>query len=275
MECRLAHEAHAYEESLAERPGVRELLVELDGCDLPVGKLRKLKGRKKTKNRKLPKKTRDCEWREARVGLTRQLEEVNKLYVAKMASYPEVNRQLFGAAVKKGLSSETQVVAVADGGPGLREGLSEWFDKMHFILDHPHCCGHLYEAAEALGLGGEEREHWVRELLEWMSEGDSQAVLRYLREEYLESDVHRVWQLHNYIKRFRDSVHYDDYKERGWSIGSGEVESAHRYIPQERLKIAGAWWLEENINPMLSLRVVRANHWWDDFWKERGQAESA
>lgn len=49
------------------------------------------------------------------------------------------------------------------------------------------------------------------------------------------------------------------YKEKVWPIDSGEVEISHRYIPQERLKIAGAWWLPEHINPMLWLCVVRAN----------------
>jgi hypothetical protein len=47
------------------------------------------------------------------------------------------------------------------------------------------------------------------------------------------------------------------------------LESAHRYITQERLKIAGACWNPDNVNPMLALRVVRANPWWDEFWQWR------
>ena len=46
---------------------------------------------------------------------------------------------------------------------------------------------------------------------------------------------------------------------------SGEIESAHRYIPQKRLKIPGATWHPDNINPMLALRIIRANNWWHDF----------
>jgi len=49
-------------------------------------------------------------------------------------------------------------------------------------------------------------------------------------------------------------------------LGSGEIESAHRYIPQQRLKLPGAWWRPDNVEPMLALRVVRANRWWEDFW---------
>jgi hypothetical protein len=37
---------------------------------------------------------------------------------------------------------------------------------------------------------------------------------------------------------------------RDLPIGSGEIESAHRYIAQKRLKLPGAWW-----------RVERAETW--------------
>lgn len=46
-----------------------------------------------------------------------------------------------------------------------------------------------------------------------------------------------------------------------------EHYSSHRYIPQKRLKIPGATWHPNTINPMLALRVIRANDWWNDFWQ--------
>ena len=49
-------------------------------------------------------------------------------------------------------------------------------------------------------------------------------------------------------------------------IGSGEVESAHRYVIQNRLKLPGAWWKPENAQAMLNLRCLRANHRWNDYW---------
>ena len=49
-------------------------------------------------------------------------------------------------------------------------------------------------------------------------------------------------------------------------MASGDIESAHRVIPQKRLKLPGAWWHPEMVNPMLALRVLRANDWWPDFW---------
>ncbi len=55
----------------------------------------------------------------------------------------------------------------------------------------------------------------------------------------------------------------------------GEIESAHRYIPQKRLKISGATWHPDSINPMLALRIIRANDWWSEFWSGARQQRGA
>jgi hypothetical protein len=39
-------------------------------------------------------------------------------------------------------------------------------------------------------------------------------------------------------------------------IGSGEIESAHRYIAQQRLKRPGAWWRVKHAEYMFELRVT-------------------
>ena len=49
-------------------------------------------------------------------------------------------------------------------------------------------------------------------------------------------------------------------------IGSGEIESAHRYVIQSRLKCSGSWWTVGKAESMLALRVLRANQDWDAYW---------
>ena len=63
-----------------------------------------------------------------------------------------------------------------------------------------------------------------------------------------------------------DQLNYKGAIEKGLPIGSGEIESAHRYVIQKRLKLSGAWWKEENIERMLALRVIRANEEWGVYW---------
>jgi hypothetical protein len=51
-------------------------------------------------------------------------------------------------------------------------------------------------------------------------------------------------------------------------IGSGEIESAHRYLVQQRLKRPGAWWTPNNAEAMLALRIARANGHWSAYWND-------
>jgi hypothetical protein len=50
----------------------------------------------------------------------------------------------------------------------------------------------------------------------------------------------------------------------GLPIGSGEIESAHRYIPQKRLKIPGATWHPDTAAsiacPRLPLIIILVNN---------------
>ena len=57
----------------------------------------------------------------------------------------------------------------------------------------------------------------------------------------------------------------EDGKE-GLPLGSGAVEGGHRHVIQARLKLPGAWWKEETLNPILALRTLRANAQWEAFW---------
>jgi hypothetical protein len=260
-----------FEKPIAERAGASELLVELDGCEIRTCKLRGLPGRGKSPKRKLPKKKREIAWKEVRLGFCRGVNELDKKFVAMKGSYPEIGKQLFEVSVLKGLSSQTQVLSVSDGGQGLKECLDTQFDKMQFILDLPHFKGQLYETAEALGLDEEEREAWVKKYVTLAYKGKSKKLLEELESEHKRSENDRVRQVMGYVERFQDCIDYGSYKKKGWPIGSGEIESGHKHVVQQRLKITGASWKEENINPMLGLRVLRSNLWWEAFWEDVAQ----
>lgn len=256
---RLSEARETYGQPLAQRPGVAEMIVELDGCEIRTGVL-------SSEVSEEGNRRRDEAWREVRTGLARVVGEVDPLYVCEMASYPELCDDLFGVACLRDLSERTQVIGVGDGGIGLCEEMGIHFPNFRYILDRPHLKSHLFETAEALGIEQALRPGWVRVFVDRLHRGESDAVLRDLRDLFQQTDCDRLRRLIDYLTRFADAVHYDFYAENGWPIGSGEVESAHRFIPQERLKIAGACWHPDRVNPMLALRVVRANDWWNDFW---------
>lgn len=262
----------------ASKPGkiVDQMLIELDACKIRTATLEVIEhSEERTPVYHHPKKRKIIQWRDVRMGLSRPLDSVSKTYVGKMESYPEVVEDLFQASILGGMSPETDVVGVADGGIGLKESLEARFPNLQFILDKTHLKDHLYETAEELGISTQERPGWVKSRLEAVSHGDVAQVKQELEEMYDTQPHPRLKRLLGYITRFYDAVHYDEFQAKGYPIGSGEIESAHRSVPQKRLKLPGACWHPDSINPMLALRILRADDWWDEFWDDRTQRKIA
>jgi len=211
---------------------------------------------------------------EVRLGFARPLDEeraADKVFVGKVAGYPDIVQDLKHAAGLVGLTNESKVVAVADGGNGLREELDRQFAdwNFQFVLDKQHLKDHLYETAEALGIEQAHRAAWVTPWIEMVNEGAIHYTMAKLQELFDQTGETRIERLMGYLERFCDAIDYDDFQDNGLPIGSGEIESAHKSIPQHRLKLPGACWHPDSLNPMMALRIVRANGWWDEFWEDR------
>jgi len=255
----------------ANGEGVPEMMVQLDGCEVRTGEFMTAMraGRAGRDDYEADDQVRVEQWREVRVGLVRVRGEVTKQYVARIGDYEEICAQLHALAGSKGLGPETQVISPGDGGNGLKEALEEEFSDFQFILDVPHLKEHFWETAEAMGVDEEVREPWVEQFIDQIWEGRIEEVLEQLRGLHEQTEHDRLDRLIRYLERFEDCVDYAAYEDAGWPTGSGEVESAHKYLPQARLKLPGACWNAENINPMLAIRVIKKNGWWDDFWNWR------
>ncbi len=250
------------------------ILLELDGCQLRTGL--KVPGNKVglTKIRKIKKSSRKIDWRETRVGFARPVEHKNqRTFVARMGKYPEIVSQLVGAAKDRGLFSGSQIFALADGAIGLKEALQDAFPQLQFILDRPHLKQHIYQGIEAMELAKKHFSPIFDATVSLIDVGKVHKIIK-IFQNYNRTGAQEIKTLANYLSRFQDCVHYRKFQSLGLPIGSGEVESAHKYIPQKRLKIPGATWHPDTINPMLALRIIRANNWWSEFWSGYRQQQA-
>jgi hypothetical protein len=62
-----------------------------------------------------------------------------------------------------------------------------------------------------------------------------------------------------YLQRHREHINYDMYKELGLPLGSGMVESACKWLIQQRFKGVGMRWSEDGFNHLLHLRLAWVN----------------
>jgi hypothetical protein len=62
-----------------------------------------------------------------------------------------------------------------------------------------------------------------------------------------------------YLFRHREHINYDMYKDLGLPLGSGMVESACKWLIQQRFKGVGMRWREDGFNHLLHLRLAWVN----------------
>lgn len=276
----VANDGLAYvERRLAEEPvdvdPAAILLVEMDGCELRTGTMGSPHPTERTPVRGLPRRKRPTEWRDVRLAFCRDLhDDTDKTFVGGMSPFAEVVDQLHAAARHRGLSYRTLVAAVLDGGNGLREAIEARFGDCIVVLDRPHVSQHLHDVAKHMGLEDRERFAWVSRVLEDFFAGRVAKVYAEL-EDYQGVGEDRVKRFLKHLWRFQDAVDYGFAHHYGIPQGSGEIESAHRYIPQKRMKLAGACWHPDSMNRMLAMRIIRANGWWGDFWDHRASSQEA
>lgn len=219
-------------------------------------------------------------WREVRTGLISHPDEVDPIYVSLRGPWSEVAEQLFGAACEKGLGFDTTVVFAGDGGNGIKRAMELVFPQFHYVLDRPHLKKHVTETGETLGdWRGGSLKTWVEDKMHRIDEGEALRVLAELQDlwdsippppddesEPEKTPSGRLGRLIKHMTKYIHCIHYADFAANDWPMGSGRAESSQKSLPQERLKLAGACWKEENLTPMCSLRALRANDFWDDFW---------
>ena len=126
---------------------------------------------------------------------------------------------------------------------------------------------YLGAAATEVARPGKERE-WRRRQQGRLLNNRIAPVLRSLEKPVARanSKTGAAQSAHHYLQERRDHLDYEGARKHRLPIGSGEIESGHRHVIQHRLKIAGGWWTERNMESMLQLRSARSNNWWDTYW---------
>lgn len=174
----------------------------------------------------------------------------------------------FGAALRKvkeaGLIPEDQVrlCAIGDGAPWIWKWVQDVFPSARQILDYYHCSGYLHDVATAqYGQDPVRATQWLEATLARLFTGEGTGVVWGLQRMQPASDEAQevIDDACRYLEKRLHQIDYGSHRKGGYPIGSGAIESAHRFIGHVRLKRPGAWWYQENSNAVLALRCALYN----------------
>jgi hypothetical protein len=253
----------------SQAAGEPQLIAELDGSMIPVVDTVAPQDATPGQDRR---KTRTLRWQEARLALVHAPGSASPVFGATLDGPEAVGEQLLHCAIRAGLGRATQVHGLGDGAPWIAEQMERVFGAQgRYLLDFYHVGEYL--AAAAKGGAATNPKAWVDCQQQRLKAGQVQDVLAalqpHLEPEIVPSAEAPSRACDRSLRNRLDQLDYSGALASDLPIGSGEIESAHRYVIQARLKLAGAWWTEDTAHDMLTLRVCRANHDWESYGSTR------
>ena len=155
---------------------------------------------------------------------------------------------------------------ISDGGRGFWTLYAARFaDYATGILDFYHAAQNLWKGAAAW-LDGRTKEAraWFISARHRLRHSEADGVLADIAAALAldglpASARDTLTHLYAYLDKHRDHLDYEKFKELGLPIGSGMVESACKWLIQQRFKGVGMRWSEEGFNHLLHLRLAWVN----------------
>jgi hypothetical protein len=169
---------------------------------------------------------------------------------------------------RRGLERATAACAVQDGAEWLQALVDYHRADAVRILDFAHAAEYIHEIGQMVRTaGGRLPATWLEGVLHRLKHQGPQWVLTHLTWLTTRYPSSEVQEKLTYLQKREAHMQYPTYREAGWPIGSGSVESANKLVVEARLKGAGMRWGRQNVNRMLVLRNAVCNRQWHETWE--------
>jgi hypothetical protein len=175
----------------------------------------------------------------------------------------EFKKHVLHTAVTAGYGKFEKTVVIADGAAWIRNICDELFPDAVQILDLYHLKENVYafskhvasDATKVVSLA----ESIIDKIENHYAVDEALALIP-----MVENLPQGVPNLRTYLENNRTRMNYPLYRECGYFVGSGAMESTHKTIVQQRLKRAGMRWDVKGAQALLSLRAKDESKNWCD-----------
>ncbi|MEO8083649.1 MAG: ISKra4 family transposase [Ardenticatenales bacterium] len=220
-------------------------------------------------------------WREIKIGIlarigqrrdrhARQVPHVAaRRLVAVLGTIDDLVVRLRLEALRQRALDAPQLTWISDGARGLWRAFDEVFaGKATGILDFYHAAAHLWEAADAWFGYRPNALIWFAAARPTLRHGGVDGIIDDLAREAARpicgpKRCAVLSRVHDYFERHREHLRFPDFKEAGLPLGSGFVESACKWLIQQRFKGVGIRWSRDGFNHLLLLRLAWTNDRFD------------
>lgn len=163
-----------------------------------------------------------------------------KEYFCDISEADEFGKLLWATGCSVGADRAKVLVFVWDGAMWIWNLVDYYFSNAVQIVDWYHAEDHLKEVAKEAFENPEERQAWLKPVVEDLWQGRVEQVIAACQKLSLSSDLAR--KAATYFSNNCERMRYADFRAKGYLIGSGVIESGCKQIVSRRLKLPGAQW---------------------------------
>jgi hypothetical protein len=179
-----------------------------------------------------------------------------------------LKNQLKKSMIESGKFSAYEIILISDGAVWIENIFQELFPNALMILDLYHAKEHIWDCAKEIFKESDKIESWANYYCTLIEYGDVDYLLKNLENKIKKTKNQTpLRNLYSYFNTRKKRIQYSKFKEDGYILGSGAIESAHRYVLQNRLKRSGMKWLSQNINAMAQLNNIYFSDNWEKLWE--------
>lgn len=190
----------------------------------------------------------------------------NKVYTSYIGDVVEFKKLVWYCALQRGYGSYKDTVLISDGAAWIRVLKHDLFPNATHILDFYHLSEKVWDFSKVIYNNNVEKyskfAHSICDLIKNSQIANVQKIIRQMENKKPNSKELKEINLYNYIENNIDKIDYKTYKEKGYIIGSGAIESSNKCVMQCRLKQAGMRWNLNSARYMVMLRSIFESDQW-------------
>lgn len=218
--------------------------------------------------------TREEEWKEMKVGRIysessriplqkRRTAVMDSLYVCTLG-----NNKDFIKKFEPYVEPYKHKVFIADGAKWIWNWVEDFYSDSVQILDFYHAVEKLGAYAALVYKDVGERRQWLDLQKQRLKADEIDKVLEELKETAANTKEttqagKNLKDVIRYYENNRERMKYGSFLKKGYLIGSGAIESAHRNVIQQRLKLSGQRWSINGAQRIANLRAYRKSNRWE------------
>ena len=219
--------------------------------------------------------TREEKWKETKLGRVFKASDIysqtsdrqwlrGSEYIAHLGHHNKFEEKISHLLDKYEVCAE-RLVFINDGAPWIGNWITAEYPRATQILDFYHAMSHISAYSKLCVLTKKANKEWLSQTAHILKTKGYEQTIKRLEKLKCNTKVKKEEKkkLFAYLGRNEYRMDYPSYIEKGWLIGSGAIESAHRTVLQHRLKKSGQRWSKKGLKNIMRLRVINKSGHWD------------